>query len=319
MDKKDKKILYELDKDSRMSFSQIGKHIGMSPLTVRYRVHKMIETGVIQKFVTIINVTKLGYSFYKLHLKLQNIDENKRNYIITFLIKDSRISWVASFEGSYDLAFIAIVKNQLELQELLDSLHKQFSSFIMKKNISINLKGEFLSRDYLIDKQRKNIIKSSYKAYGTIENIDKIDRGICHLLAENARTPVIEIASRLHISPETVVKRIKDLKKRDIVSGHTLVLNNEKLDQSHYKLLVHLSDVSDKEISKFLAFVRLNNRVFALIKVLADWEYEIDIEVKSTQQLKEFTMELGNRFSHILKDYEIIRVLEMPKYFFFPA
>ncbi|MDP1694099.1 MAG: winged helix-turn-helix transcriptional regulator, partial [Candidatus Woesearchaeota archaeon] len=116
MDRKDKKILYELDKDSRMSFSQIGKRIGMAPLTVRYRVNNMVEKGIIQQFVTIINVTKLGYSFYKLHLKLQNIDEKKRNSILAYLVKDPRVSWVASFEGPYDLAFIALVKHQLELQ-----------------------------------------------------------------------------------------------------------------------------------------------------------------------------------------------------------
>ncbi len=317
MDKKDRMILYELDKDSRISFAQIGKTIGMSPLTVRYRINKMKEEGIIQKFVTIINTTKLGYSFYKLQLKLQNVDEKKKNKIIEFLNKNPKISWIASFQGQYDLAFIATVKNQLELQQLLDSLHKQFSSFIMKKNISINLKGEFLSRDSLVDKKRTQIRESSYEAFGEIEKVDNLDLEICEKLAENSRTPIVEIADKLKISEETAVKRIKDLRKRDIISGYTIQINNEKLNQIHYKILFHLSDVSDEKINKFLNFIKTNNQVFAIIKVLADWDYEIDLEVGSAKELKQFILELGNEFSNTIKDYEVIQVLEMPKYFTF--
>ena len=318
MDKKDKKILYELDKDSRKSFAQIGKVVGMNPLTVRYRVNKMVEKGIIQKFVTITNVTKLGRSMYKLQFRLQNADNEKTHKIMKFLENSPKVSWIGRFQGPYDLSFIAQVTNQLELQELLDKLHKNFSSFIMKKNLSINLSGEFLSRDYLIDKRREKIMESTYEPHGEIEKINKIDAAILRMLAENSRTQIVDIAEELKISADTVIKRIKELKSKKIIAGHTIIINNEKVNQLHYKLHIYLSNVSDEKVKEFLNFVRKNNRVFAIIKVLGDWDYEIDLEVEKARQLQDFTLELGNKYSNMIKDYDIIQVLEMPKYFFFP-
>lgn len=62
MDKKDEKILIELIKNSRMSFKQLGKKVGLSREVVTYRVNKLIEEKIITDFHSIINIEKLGYS-----------------------------------------------------------------------------------------------------------------------------------------------------------------------------------------------------------------------------------------------------------------
>lgn len=50
------------------------------------------------------------------------------------------------------------------------------------------------------------------------------------------------------------------------------------------------------------------------IQTLAEWDYEIDIEVENLNQLREFIMSLTKDFSGIIKDYRSIRVMDMPKY-----
>ena len=51
MDKIDKAILRELQYVScRSSYRSIGKKIGLSPNGVKYRIEKLIETGVIIRF-----------------------------------------------------------------------------------------------------------------------------------------------------------------------------------------------------------------------------------------------------------------------------
>jgi DNA-binding Lrp family transcriptional regulator len=96
------------------------------------------------------------------------------------------------------------------------------------------------------------------------------------------------------------------------------VLDNEKIDQLHYKILIYLNNKSEDEIRKMLSFVKSNNRVIAIIKTLAEWDYEIDLEIENVKQLQDFTMQLTKNFSGIIRDYLTIRVIEMPKYNFYP-
>ena len=46
----DLKILEELKADSRISFNEISKNVGKTEATIRRRVKKLIEDGVIKKF-----------------------------------------------------------------------------------------------------------------------------------------------------------------------------------------------------------------------------------------------------------------------------
>jgi len=50
MDVIDIKILEELKNDSRMSFNEISDRIGKTEATVRRRVKKLIEDGIIKRF-----------------------------------------------------------------------------------------------------------------------------------------------------------------------------------------------------------------------------------------------------------------------------
>ena len=70
IDLKDRKILYELDFDSRQSYRSIGKKVGLSKDIVASRVKKLEEDGIIKKYYTVIDYSKLGYEYFKVDLKL---------------------------------------------------------------------------------------------------------------------------------------------------------------------------------------------------------------------------------------------------------
>jgi DNA-binding Lrp family transcriptional regulator len=52
IDLKDRKILYQLDINSRQSYSQIAKKVGLSKTVLVYRINRLKEKGVIRKFYT---------------------------------------------------------------------------------------------------------------------------------------------------------------------------------------------------------------------------------------------------------------------------
>ena len=59
LDLKDKKILYELDLNSRATLNEIAKKVGLSKQVVDYRLKNLIKNNVINRFYTAINFSKL--------------------------------------------------------------------------------------------------------------------------------------------------------------------------------------------------------------------------------------------------------------------
>ncbi|MEM6629562.1 MAG: Lrp/AsnC family transcriptional regulator [Bacteroidota bacterium] len=60
MDSIDKKILAFLQSDGRVSYSTLGKEIGLTSTSISQRVQKMVDTGVIKGFGVQLDHTKLG-------------------------------------------------------------------------------------------------------------------------------------------------------------------------------------------------------------------------------------------------------------------
>lgn len=60
----DKKILFELDKKGRASFSEIAKNIGTSPQVVKYHYQSLIDNRIIKHFWAFIDYDRAGYSFF---------------------------------------------------------------------------------------------------------------------------------------------------------------------------------------------------------------------------------------------------------------
>ena len=62
MDKKDEMIIAELKKNARNSTKKIAANINIPRVTVRDRIQKMIEQGIIKSFNISIDYKKIGYA-----------------------------------------------------------------------------------------------------------------------------------------------------------------------------------------------------------------------------------------------------------------
>ena len=106
LDVKDRKILYELDLDSRQSFSQLGKKVSLHKDVVAYRVKKLQEKGIIKNFYTFIDSSKLlGLMAFRCYCSFQNITPKIKQEIIEYLVNSRCTNTVHSVLGSYDLIF----------------------------------------------------------------------------------------------------------------------------------------------------------------------------------------------------------------------
>ena len=115
LDLKDRKILYQLDLDSRQSFSSIGRKVGLSKDIVASRVKKLQEKGIIVRFNTLIDEFKLGFTSLRFYLNYQYITPEIKKEIIDHFASFKHTEIVATLEGSIDQNIFMIGKNVTEI------------------------------------------------------------------------------------------------------------------------------------------------------------------------------------------------------------
>src|SRR3989344_5998754 len=94
LDLKDKKILFELDFNARMPYSQLAKKVGLSKQGAENKVNNLIKKGVIKGFYPVVNVLKLGYHYCRLSLTLQNMTEKDYQEIVDYLMGHNKVFWL---------------------------------------------------------------------------------------------------------------------------------------------------------------------------------------------------------------------------------
>src|SRR3989344_3909122 len=213
LDKRDKIILYELDKNARQPLTKICKKAGLSRESVLYRIKKYFEKGLIRNYLSVIDMSKLGYTHYKVYLKLHNITEAHEKILVRELCKNHYISCVASCDGEFSLIYGIKAKSVVELNHLMKEINSKIWKYVMKQEISTIVDAHHFYRDYLIGKKGTTERKIIWG--GEIEEIklDNINITILDEIAKNSRVNSVEIAEKISISPDTVINRIKRLEK----------------------------------------------------------------------------------------------------------
>ena len=137
LDLKDRKILYELDLNSRQSFQEIGRKVRLSKETVFHRIKKLEEQGIIQKYSTMVDVGKLGYMNFRIFLKFQNITSVKEQEITNYLEKSEIVGWFVTVEGNWDLNIWALCKSIGEFNGFWESFNRKYQNYIAKNWLSV--------------------------------------------------------------------------------------------------------------------------------------------------------------------------------------
>ncbi|MFC4634451.1 Lrp/AsnC family transcriptional regulator [Dokdonia ponticola] len=120
VDSIDKKLLEILKENARLSFADLGRKINLSPSAVRERVQKMEDIGVIKKYSIQIDNQKIGYDIEA--FILLKVFQGQLKYVIQQITKFPQITEAHRITGSQNIHLKVVLKNQLELQNLIDQL-----------------------------------------------------------------------------------------------------------------------------------------------------------------------------------------------------
>lgn len=119
IDKLDKNILDILKRDSRRPYVEIAEALGVSEGTVRSRVHRMTEEGIIRGFTiktSSKNVKALVEVKVDINTDTERIAKELANY--------DGVTEVLEITGDQDIIAIVDVDSSQNLNELIDRVRK---------------------------------------------------------------------------------------------------------------------------------------------------------------------------------------------------
>jgi len=120
LDHYDYNILELLNDNSRLSYAEIGRLIGLSQSAAKERVLALVDRGVIKKFGIEVDYSLLGYSLpVIIHLKFRNDDFK---IFLNQLHQFPELTSCKRITGEACLVAEAVLKDNSHLENLIDRL-----------------------------------------------------------------------------------------------------------------------------------------------------------------------------------------------------
>lgn len=318
LDLKDRKLLYELDCNSRQTVQQLAKKIGLSKDAIKYRINKLIEEGVIKSFNAVIDTGKLGFLSFRLLLKFYNLSPAKEKEILDFLLNNKSLIWLVQVEGNWDLNTWFLYKSVEEMNAFWEELLKKYNNHIKRREFGIYSNVIYLSRAYLLQK-KENSFFLPIISLPKQQKLDNSDLKIVEILSKNARTSIVDVAAKTGITSKTVINKLKRLEKERLIVGYRTEFNLEKLGYNYYKLHISTFNTNQDNIKKLKQYFQQNPNVVYYDEVLGGYDVEVEVQIENEEKLRNLIEDVRNNFSDIIRDYEILHYFKEHRLRFFPT
>ncbi len=318
LDLRDRKILYELDRNCRQSNAQIAKKVGLSKQIVNYRVNKLQKQNIIQKYVAQLNIPKFGFLSYRIMLQLQNVNPEKEKEIVKRIQDNQNIHWFVSCFGKWDLIFAFSSETIMEFNKNLNNLLKSFEHFVKNKEVLLITDLYHFTRSYLINKKEKDF--SHFGGEPEKVKLDGTDLEIIKILSENARENIVNMAEKANTTIDIIRYRIKKLIDNKIIQSFRAMINREFLDYQYWNILIKTRNLTDEKEKQIISYLKQTQNIVFASKYMDDFTFGFELEVKNIEELNNILMDFRYKFSDVIETYETIlffkehKVQYLPKY-----
>jgi DNA-binding Lrp family transcriptional regulator len=309
---KDRKILYQLDLDSRQSFRSLGKKVGLSKDVVSNRVKKLQENGVIKGYHAVIDYPKLGYNVYRFYFSFQNVTPDLKKEIISYFKKDKYANDVISLEGKYDLLVVIFVQNYPQAHEFWQNSLKKYGRYFSKRVFTAFSQGDYYANGFLIN-EKESKPKKIHQWYDRGERIkiDDLDFNVIKQISENTRVSTIEIAKALETTTTVVNYRLKKLIESAIIIAYRLDIDFQKIGYFVYKVDIELNEFD--KIEHILEYLYSIPFFVYICKSIGYVDLEVGFILRNTYQLHQIMEDIANKFPNAIKNYTYFSVIKTHK------
>lgn len=119
IDNINKKILYLLQKDARMTYKEIATELKRSETTIRDRIKAMERVGIIQGYTALINKTALGLNFFAMIL-VNPVSSVDIDSLTEKIKKVKNVIRLYEISGHHRLAVFMVAPSYSELKKIVN-------------------------------------------------------------------------------------------------------------------------------------------------------------------------------------------------------
>lgn len=310
LDAYDKKILFELDIDSRSSASQIANKLKIPKETVNYRIKRLQKNAWINRLYTIFNASLFGYSYYRVFLKFNKLTASVEAEIIDYITNDPTCANLRIMEGKFDVVFLTIQKNPAELKGFLQCFFNLYGRHIEQKNVMMMMKTHKLNQKFLYKGKtvKKTCNHMDTKQYA----LDKLDIGIMKMISTDARTKLSDIAQVMQVDSRLIEYHLKKMQRLGIIVAYATDLNLVRLNRERIQIDIALNDPA--VILQIINFFDKTNTCLFAHEMLGTYDLSLEIYVENDEMLRGILEKFKEQFlqnyvyydvSHVYKEYVI--------------
>lgn len=302
LDLKDKRILSLMDLNARISYNEIAKKVKVSKEVARYRVKRLEECGIIRSYYCIFNSMDLKKIMYRVYFKLSggggSIDEQMSSFL------EKNFDWVSTVKGDFDFVAMKLSNTILGFENLLNDVLDLFGTNISKYWVSTITHISIYNKRYFVKGTKPFSVE--IKKGNENFNLDPLDEKIIAALKDQARISNSDIARNLQLTEKTVRNRIKKLQENKVILAFTPLLDYKKLGLHYFKILFSLSRKSRKSIKRIISFASVHESVVYYVGGIGCKDVEIEVQVKSIDDLYFIIDEFRNRFKDDIVFYSFM-------------
>ena len=319
IDRTDRKIIFELDLNSRQPYSLLAKKIRISQQVATYRVNRLVEQGIITSFMTVISTLSIGLPLVaKMYLQFSGTTKEKEQEVYHFLVTHKNVNWVARTLGKYDLFTAVMVKDLQTFGLFKEELLTKYGSNINENEILFIEKAYTLPRNYLIHK-KPELLKPLQIQHKSLFILGDVEKKILKTIVDNSRITALEIAAQMEINVKTVMSKLQFLQNKGVIQGYRININRQKLGYSYFKLLITLR-THDHQLRKELnSYCLSRDNVVHVIENIGKYELELEIEVQNSESMHQFVKEMRNLHASAIGAIETVEILEELKLSWLPS
>ncbi|MGF9696124.1 MULTISPECIES: Lrp/AsnC family transcriptional regulator [Paenibacillus] len=118
LDSIDSHILRRLTQNSRISYTDLAKEVGLSGVAVKERIDRLVNQGIIEQFSIVISAEKLGKKI-SAYLELE-VEPLHLNHIVDVLKKNDQVAVLYEMTGPCILHIHILVESITEMEQFMN-------------------------------------------------------------------------------------------------------------------------------------------------------------------------------------------------------
>lgn len=314
IDLKDKKILNELGKNSRIPLSTLSKNVGLSRDSVKYRIDMLTKRNLIKGYISVVDTKALGYDSYHIFLKLNNPHKDIENQIIKEIKEMDCVRAILKLYGSYDLEIALISKNIQEFDRLLNEIISK------TENNIISYETLIISKNIITRVFPKKFIEAENSPVELKKNevlLDKKDKQLIKVIRDDARLSLLDISEKIKISPDAVSYRLKKL-NGSLIKKYIPIINYNIVGYQVSLLLMNIKNLSTEKEKLLSKIINEDKNILWAVKTIGKYNLLAYVCFDNQEDLQKTIIKIRTSFPEQILDHENLLAYAEYKYTYAP-